>query len=96
MSTDGGPAFPVVVPLEAEEVEDGMTLRDYFAAKAMQAIVSCFRCQWSDNPAKENDGPATGWHNRDLITDADSTHEAASDAYAIADAMLAARVKPRA
>lgn len=40
---DGGPAFPVdVFSNEGGEYirEGGMTLRDYFAAKAMQAIVS--------------------------------------------------------
>ena len=36
MSKDtGGPAFPHIT----EDVRDGMTLRDYFAAKAMQALV---------------------------------------------------------
>ena len=41
---DGGPAFPV--PLSAGESysqhgpADGMTLRDYFAAKAMQGLVA--------------------------------------------------------
>lgn len=37
----GGPAFPVNtdVPLVMYE-HSGMTLRDYFAAKAMQAILS--------------------------------------------------------
>ena len=40
---DGGPAFPV--PLPAGETYkpmpfDGMSLRDYFAAKAMQGIQS--------------------------------------------------------
>jgi hypothetical protein len=30
----GGPAFPHIT----EDVRDGMTLRDYFAAKAMQAM----------------------------------------------------------
>jgi len=30
----GGPAFPV-----EQHDKDGMTLRDYFAAKAMQALV---------------------------------------------------------
>jgi hypothetical protein len=35
MSKDtGGPAFPHIT----EDVRDGMTLRDYFAAKAMQAL----------------------------------------------------------
>ena len=32
----GGPAFPVKMGC----FEDGMTLRDYFAAKAMQAFIS--------------------------------------------------------
>ena len=33
----GGPAFPVDVP--GHKIEIGMTLRDYFAAKAMQALM---------------------------------------------------------
>jgi len=39
MSTDkntGGPAFPTVM---IDKPEGGMTLRDYFAAKAMQACI---------------------------------------------------------
>lgn len=50
MSTinDGGPAFPVSTSNEAEGHQDGpntwqhpgMALRDYFAAKAMQGLVS--------------------------------------------------------
>lgn len=35
MSNTGGPAFPTHLNLT-----QGMTLRDYFAAKAMQAIIS--------------------------------------------------------
>jgi len=40
MSTknDGGPAFPI--GSTPEEWGNGMTLRDYFAAKAMQGMVS--------------------------------------------------------
>ena len=48
MSTnDGGPAFPVIPPLDKGSSasafcypypDAGMTLRDYFAAKAMQGI----------------------------------------------------------
>lgn len=38
--TDGGPAFPCeVVPKFDGMVYDGMSLRDYFAAKAMAAIL---------------------------------------------------------
>ena len=32
----GGPAFPTVM---VDKPEGGMTLRDYFAAKAMQALL---------------------------------------------------------
>lgn len=36
---DGGPAFPI--PGLHEDADfNGMTLRDYFAAKAMQAIIA--------------------------------------------------------
>lgn len=35
---DGGPAFPAQ-HYDLAEGEHGMTLRDYFAAKAMQALV---------------------------------------------------------
>lgn len=36
---DGGPAFPTTTG-QRTYVYDGMTLRDYFAAKAMQAQIS--------------------------------------------------------
>lgn len=36
----GGPAFPGLHPSEECHYQDaGMTLRDYFAAKAMQALI---------------------------------------------------------
>lgn len=35
---NGGPAFPSHGSM-GEVVEDGMSLRDYFAAKAMQALI---------------------------------------------------------
>lgn len=34
----GGPAFPIDIPSVGHST--GMTLRDYFAAKAMQAVLS--------------------------------------------------------
>ena len=46
----GGPAFPVADPfavkcpstdVEALRLQQGMTLRDYFAAKAMQGMLAC-------------------------------------------------------
>lgn len=36
---NGGPAFPRS-PHSGEESDDGMTLRDYFAAKAMQGLIA--------------------------------------------------------
>ena len=36
MNNDGGPAFPSEYTLPENQ---GMTLRDYFAAKAMQALI---------------------------------------------------------
>ena len=36
----GGAAFPKTPFIEIGTPQNGMTLRDYFAAKAMQAIVS--------------------------------------------------------
>lgn len=38
---DGGPAFPTTDPnYEAKYAGEGMFLRDYFAAKAMPAIIA--------------------------------------------------------
>ena len=68
----GGPAFPVP-GLQDDESFNGMTLRDYFAAKAMAAIISGCMADGLDYP------------NRD---------GAAIHAYAYADSMLDARVKP--
>lgn len=59
------PAFPLAV--EGNFINMGMSMRDYFAAQAMQSMNS--RDDYQDVPA-------------DVI---------ASDAYALADAMLKAR-----
>lgn len=43
MKNTGGPAFPKLKNVGCNmdwQSESGMTLRDYFAAKAMQAIIS--------------------------------------------------------
>ena len=60
---DGGPAFPFAGEAGHSLNDSGMTLRDYFAAKAMAALVRV-----------TSNIPVT-----------------AADAYAMADAMLAAR-----
>lgn len=71
MSTvrSGGPAFPV-------GFNDGMSLRDYFAAKAMQSLIICtFESNGDTNYIIDNDGRLS-LHLR---------------AYEHADAMLQAR-----
>lgn len=37
---DGGQAFPIFPPADRDQVTEGMTLRDYFAAKAMQGLIA--------------------------------------------------------
>jgi len=81
----GGPAFPTVdytKPVGSGNhimtINGGMTLRDYFAAKAMQAIYAA----------------QVEWQSTDCPADAESLQvmeDVAGDAYALADAMLKAR-----
>lgn len=58
---------------------DGMTLRDYFAAKAMQSILP----QYDVCAAGDDEGYATKPDSLPLLL--------AKDAYAVADAMMEAR-----
>ncbi len=52
-STDtGGPAFPVP-GLQNDESFNGMSLRDYFAARAMHALLLADGTIYFDNRAKE-------------------------------------------
>ena len=75
MSKDtGGPAFPVP-GLHENNDYDGMTLRDYFAAKAMQGLI-----------AHEERAKQLGSHNL-----GDFDVRVAVCAYRYADAMLKAR-----
>ena len=47
----GGPAFPLKEPLTCDN--EGLSLRDYFAAKAMQSLVSIIDGDgWMDNCAE--------------------------------------------
>jgi hypothetical protein len=73
----GGPAFPV--PDGASDMP-GMTLRDYFAAKAMQAILRHYDAATSFEEDEVNDPEGMP----SLI---------AVDAYIMADFMLKAREK---
>jgi hypothetical protein len=68
------PAFPVTN--NAMNADRGMTLRDYFAAKAMQALASGDIRELADKDGDEGE-PVVAYLSR--------------TAYHIADAMLAAR-----
>lgn len=71
------PAFPVLIVDRPEELThfNGMTLRDYFAAKALQGMFA---------------NPDDGHENYDLSYE-DYVKEIARCSYKMADAMLAAR-----
>jgi hypothetical protein len=71
---NGGPALPVP-NLEDDEDFNGMTLRDYFAAKAMVPFIEVT----ADDAAAVNENPHV------------FAAAIASAAYIMADAMLAAR-----
>ena len=73
---DGGPAVPVHFATLSVSPSAGMTLRDYFAAKAMQVLVAEY---WAGVHANRH-GAHEGW--KDGLS---------FDAYQMADAMLAAR-----
>jgi len=66
---------PPAFPIHWENHSEGMTLRDYFAAKAMQVILQ----------SQYEDGIYVG------DADNDSEHMCARSAYIMADAMLKAR-----
>ena len=75
---DGGPAFPSAVLFDQAIVDSkGMTLRDYFAAKAMQSIVGAMLIESSKT--------------RYNIDHQEHLKCVALDSYEIADAMLRAR-----
>lgn len=97
---DGGPAFPVPSSIPGGfPASFGLSLRDWFAAKAMQGIVGTFRqtLRGKEEARTDADADLTTFY-RDMALDwnfktgeEDGANEIASDAYIIADAMLKAR-----
>lgn len=75
MPDNGGPAFPAL-HFDMADHEHGMTLRDYFAAKALPAVYG-------------NAEEFTYWCQEYSVDEA--CNLAADRAYQLADAMLAAR-----
>ena len=87
MSTknDGGPAFPI--GSTPEEWGNGMTLRDYFAAKAMASIIS--NTTWLDAIAET---ASKALHVEGGVELSLEVRKMCADhAYDFADAMLKAR-----
>lgn len=76
----GGPAFPIASDVIGHAAN--MTVRDYFAAKAMQAMISKYGIYDESQPASAM-SPATAL---DYHSD-----EIARTAYTYADSMLEAR-----
>lgn len=80
---DGGSAFPCEIKETYQDVsriskKPGMTLRDYFAAKALPEVMR----EYHAFDKQEGDSLPSDW-----------MLGAAADAYAMADAMLEAREK---
>lgn len=78
LQPDGGPAFPDGARKYSDDYEPGMTLRDWFAGKALEAIVS-----------NETRVRVIISETNDAAEAVDLA--VALAAYGIADAMLAAR-----
>lgn len=81
----GGPAFPTLDYITPDRVatnQEGMTLRDYFAAKALPTVATGHMQGYTDN-----DGRLLWYLPSNTFT------SVAADAYAMADAMLAVRDK---
>ncbi len=76
---NGGQAFPTWAPsdVHGQAIQDGMTLRDYFAAKAMQIMWEAY------------DKGYCGLNNND----APNCEVIALASYKMADDMLKARIK---
>ena len=78
----GGPAFPcqeIEVNYTSEPLREGMTLRDYFASKAMQGLVI------------SSDSLEAYFHESEITTRDEMTSKFSEIAYDFADAMLEAR-----
>ena len=73
----GGPAFPTTKESRMPIRSEGMTLRDYFAAKAMQGYIAYMGCE----------AEATGFMG------GQNAKVLALNAYKFADAMIAEREK---
>ncbi len=84
MKTDGGPAFPIPCQDGGIPIQDGMSLRDWFAGQAMNGLVHDILIEqhWEDVLMKEG------------LETSEFPAFLAQLSYATAYAMLAERAKP--
>ena len=102
---DGGPAFPQCADRYGNPLWEtmgtgtcGMSLRDYFAAAAMAAMIGTYCTTMRGKEDAQSDADADNRSfDRDLAIDMngitgepDGANEIANDAFVFADAMLAA------
>jgi hypothetical protein len=85
---DGGPAFPVAPSFISAAGELSHPLRDYFAAKALQGLAA----QSSEDLGRAG---LNFHHTGDEVLHLHHCENMARVCYAIADAMLAEREKPK-
>lgn len=100
----GGPAFPMADPFiahspgtvdEAKRMAEGMSLRDYFAAKAMPLAFQQFRETVGRNGSITLDDDFYFYRRTSADAEDEVTmDEIAARAYEMADAMLKARNQP--
>jgi hypothetical protein len=103
-NNDGGTAFPgkyeyVEGNLLIDGYSPGMTLRDYFAAAALPALLTQLGNFDKEAARSEVKSEQLSWHECIKATDADTIipkyDVAAFGAYIVADAMLTARKAER-
>lgn len=95
---DGGPAFPIPseeMRLHGQSVAEsqGMSLRDYFAAKAMASFIITRQMTW-DKYDEEDGSDPNSMMRLDWDFDGGTSYfedDAAVLSYSLADAMLRAR-----
>ncbi|NLZ11092.1 MAG: hypothetical protein GX086_07150 [Alcaligenaceae bacterium] len=92
---DGGPAFPDPGRGQSAKQRDlignpGMSLRDYFAAKAMQGLLSKHGAYEEDARARSLCSKIESRSREDSLP----ANEVAAYSYCIADAMIIARADP--
>jgi len=101
-NNDGGPAFPLQdwdEIIHSRRIEIGMSLRDYFAAAALPALLTQLGNLEKEVARSGVKSDQLTWHEWIKATDADNIISkydvAAFGAYIVADAMLTARKAER-